>query len=76
MILGMLVQEFVKENVPPPPVRNVPKENNIDVPGGLVEHGDKSMVDLDDDEEPSDGEESPTVVGIDVDDDDTESDDD
>ena len=75
MILGMLVQEFVKENVPPPHVRNVPKENNIDVPGGLVEHGDKSMVDQDDDE-PSDGEESPTVVGIDKDDDDTESDDD
>ena len=75
MILGMLVQEFVKENVPPPPVRNVPKENNIDVPGGLVERGDKSMVDQDD-EEPSDGEESPTVVGIDKDDDDTESDDD
>ena len=75
MILGMLVQEFVKENVPPPPVRNVPKENNIDVPGGLVEHGDKSMVDRVD-EEPSDGEESPTVVGIDKDDDDSESDED
>ena len=75
MILGMLVQEFVKENVPPPPVRNVPKENNIDVPGGLVERGDKSMVDQDN-EEPYDGEESPTVVGIDKDDDDTESDDD
>ena len=75
MILGMLVQEFVKENVPPPPVRNVPKENNIDVPGGLVEHGDKGMVDQDD-EEPSGGEESPTVVGVDNDDDDTESEDD
>ena len=75
MILGMLVQEFVKENVPPPPVRNVPKENNIDVPGGLVEHGDKSMVDQDDDE-PSGGEELPTVVGVDNDDDDTESEDD
>ena len=76
MILGMLVQEFVKENVPPPPVRNVPKENNIDVPGGLVEHGDKSMVDQEEEDEPSEGEESPTVVGIDKDDDDTESEDD
>lgn len=76
----MLVQEFIKENIGPPlPVRRNPKkeEGGHDLPDRPTEPGDARMEDQEEDDEErtsDEGEESPTVVGVD-DYDDSDSDD-